>query len=434
MCEIQIIQKLGKEKINRADVGEFFKMMCFGSMGNNDAFGIFNCNTVFKKSGPFDASELDEHELTCSNFIIGHNRFSTNWSDIKNPKKEGGWFSIPKTTRRGPSKGWDRTVSWRDNMSNIFLPDIRIGEINLEDEGPSVEEEIFEDKGFQKKKGSKSRVNYIGHDRNRNHHPFELGDFILIHNGTISNAQDIHNKYNFQTTINTDSYTILELIDYFFKSSKIKDRVKRVSSAIQDTLEELTGKYSVVLYDKRGKNTFYFKNIMAPFSLCKYGDKILCGSTSAENLKYLYFGMEREDILIRNKRIYLITSDTKCPVVDVTIRKARSLSRETLYGILSSGEDYDEKMEMADTFLEKKLGFVPIYDFSFLGALKIATNNADGIREKIHKIVKKPRRRFGWYIIKASDVKPKKAMNRQHKLKNKVVKKVKLDKMKGGNK
>lgn len=52
MCEIQIIQKLGRENINKADLGEFFKMMCFGSMHNSDAFGVFNQKTMFKTEGP----------------------------------------------------------------------------------------------------------------------------------------------------------------------------------------------------------------------------------------------------------------------------------------------------------------------------------------------------------------------------------------------
>ncbi len=427
MCEIQIVQKLGKEKIDKADIGEFFKMMCFGSMGNNDAFGVFSRDTMFKKSGPFDASELDEYGLTCSNFIIGHNRFSTEWSRIKNPGNDKRWFpeiGIPKTTRRSAPSTWDFSVSWRDNMSNIFLPTIRIGEIGLEDEGPGIQEEIFKDKK-SKKKGIKNRINYVGNDENRNHHPFELGDFVLIHNGTISNAQVLHNKYNFQTTINTDSYVILELIDYFFKKSNIKDRRRRIAAAAQDTIKELSGKYSVVLYDKRGKSIFYFKNIMAPFSLCKYGNKILCGSTSSENLDYLYFGMEREDLFIKNKRVYLITSDVKTPVVDVSPIKNRYQRADTLYEILKRNEDYDYKTRRVEAFFKEKLGFIPEYEITIMGALKIATNNSDGIREKIYKIVEKPRRRFGWYVIKAPDVKPKKA---------KKCKKCKLDKMKGGKK
>lgn len=410
-----------------ADVGEFFKMMCFGSMHNNDAFGVFNHNTMFKKTGAFDASKLDEYDLTRENFIVGHNRFSTEWTKVRDLNEDenysiGGFLPISKsksTIRR--SAKWDWSISWGANLSNIFLETHRIGIVSLDDELPDTKEDVINDEDY---------------DYNRNHHPFKLGDFTLMHNGMISNAQKLHNEYNFQTTISTDSYVILELIDYFFKKSNIKDRVKRISMAIQDTCDKLKGGYSVVLYDKRGKNKFYFKNAIKPFSLCKYGDSVLCGSTSHKNLDYLYFGMEKEEILIKNKRVYLITSDKTAPVIDVTSNKRKSSESKTLYDILSNESDYEEKIQKLDVFLEKALGYIPLYYFTLKGHLKIARNNTHGIKEKIYNIVEKPRKRFGWYIIKPSDVEPKSKI-RVTKVK-KVVKakkgKVKLNTMKGGKK
>lgn len=420
MCEIQIIQKLGKEKINTSDIGEFFKMMCFGSMHNNDAFGVFNDKIMFKKKGAFDASKLDEHELINSNFIIGHNRLSTGWYNIKsvNKNKKNNIPDISKSKKTTCPAKWNRSMSWVDNLSNIFLPTCGWGMVGL-GWGGMKDEEIGE-----------------GRDRNRNHHPFKLGDFILIHNGTISNAQSLHNKYNFKTNIDTDSYIILELIDYFFKRSNVKNRVKRIAGAIQDTCEKINGGYSVVLYDKRGKSTFYFKNASTSFSLCKYGDKILCGSTSRDNLDYLYFGMDREDIYIKNKRVYLITSDVTSPVVDVTYKKYKLPEAKTLYAILSNKLRYEDKIRKLDIFLEKKLGFIPLYEFTFMGHLKIARNNDFEIKEKIYNIVKKPKKRFGWYIIKASDVKSLNKLKKKgkKKIKAKKVRRVKLNKVKGGKK
>jgi len=436
MCEIQIIQKLGKEKINKADLGEFFKMMCFGSMFNNDAFGVFNHNTTFKNCGAFDASELNEYDLINSNFIIGHNRLSTNYARVKNPN--GGnrksnnimpSLDISKGTRvRRNTSEWDWSVNWRDNISNIFLPTCGWGVIDL------VEEEVIEEEEQEpviKEKKSKDIIHYIGDDENRNNHPFVLGDFTLIHNGTITNAQSIHNKFRFKTTISTDSYVILELIDYFFNKSNIKDRVKRISSAIQNTCKELVGGYSVVLYDKKDKNTFYFKNMFTSFSLSKYGDNILCGSTSSENLDYLYFGLDREDIHIKNKRVYKITSDINNPVVDVTLNKMvsiKSLKNDSLYDILVEPV-YELKVRRLNVFFKKKFGFIPLYQFSFWGDLKIGSNNSNGIKDKIKTICKKPKRRFGWYIVTASDV-----LNTTDTKKKKRVKKVKLENLKGGNK
>ena len=419
MCEIQLIRKLGKEKIDRADMGEFFKMMCFGSMGNNDAFGVFNHNTVFKKGGAFDASGLDEHSLTNGNFIIGHNRHASEWSNVNTPieierDNPSGIFSvgIPKSTRYATFSKWNWSIGMKENMYNIFLSTQRLGLIHLDSEG-----EGFEDDSLQLEDQDKNRiVNYVGSDKERNHHPFEIGDFKLIHNGTIINSQELHDKYRFQTTINTDSYIILELIVYFFKNSHIKDRVRRISSAIQSTCKELEGKYSVILYDKKGRNTIYFRNFLASFSLYKYGDNILCGSTSPENLNYLYFGMEKKNISIKSNRVYLITSNERTPVIDITLNNNNVGSGSVLYDILSKKEEKSIRIRKTETFLKEELGFIPSYKFAINGALKIATNNTDDIKEKINKIVKDPIRRFGWYIIKASDVRHKKAMNRQHKL------------------
>ena len=145
---------------------------------------------------------------------------------------------------------------------------------------------------------------------------------------------------------------------------------------------------------------------MTSFSFCKYGDSILCGSTSFENLNYIYFGMDREDIHIKNKRVYLITSDKTSPIVDVSPKKYKLPKSKTLYDILVNVMDYEEKRRNIDMFLKKNLGFIPWYEFSLNGHLKIARNNAFGMKEKIYNIVDNPRKRFGWYVIKAFDVKP----------------------------
>lgn len=412
MCQIQIIQKLGKEKINKLDIGEFFKMMCFGSMDNNDAFGVFNNNYMFKRKGAFNASKLDEDDLIRSNFIIGHNRFSTSY-DVTMWTNNIGIMprisEIKKTSRVRPMK-WDWSSSFQDNMSNIFLPNCQCGLVDVGDE-KNINNKVVP--------VIKKKITYD--DINRNHHPFELGCFTLIHNGTISNVHNLQNKYNFHTTIETDSYIILELINYFFKRSRIRNRIKRISAAIKKTCSKLRGSYSVLLYDNKGKNTFYFKNMFTSFYLCKYGEDILCGSTVDENLDYLYFGLDRQDIDIRSKRIYLITSDKVSPVVDVT--PSSTYSSISWKNILDKS-DFMDMEERVCVFLKKQLGFLPYYKITWSGNLKISRNNTYGIREKICKIVENPKERFGWYIIKSSDINP---MIKKRK-------KIKLDKLKGGKK
>jgi len=412
MCELQIIQKLGKEKINKADMGEFFKMMCFGSMSNHDAFGVFNSDAFFKDAGAFDASKLDEYTLTNCNFIVGHNRFSTGWCKVKNPNKVNIKIkclmpSICKSmgTSTSHSSAWNPSSGWMDNLFNIYCPTIRCGASGLDNEEATIiTEKNVKHKKILEEKSSEKIVNYMGRDSNRNNHPFMLKDFVLVHNGTISNAQAIHIKYNFNTTISTDSYVILELISYFFEKSNIKNRIKRIAYAIQSTCEKLSGRYSVILYDKKSKNTFYFKSAFTSFSLCKYGDNILCGSTSMKNLDYLYFGMDKEYIHIKDNRIYMITSDIKYPVIDITPIKYRRSFPINLCDILKE-TNRDIKMNKVEEFLEVSFGFVPLYGFTFGGDLKISGNDSYGIRDKIEDIVESPKKRLGWYIIKGSDIK-----------------------------
>ena len=210
MCQIQIIQKLGKEKINKGDLGEFFKLMCFGSIDNHDAFGVFNHNYMFKQKGAFDASKIEEYSLVSDNFIIGHNRYSTSWTKIKSYEKPLPKLSQSKKTSRPSPKTWNHSKNFLDNMSHIFLATYPIG--ILPQNYVEEEEDQEEKDSLELAKKISSPKDY---DKNRNHHPFKIGDFLLIHNGVISNAQALQEEYNFNTPISTDSYIILELIDYY---------------------------------------------------------------------------------------------------------------------------------------------------------------------------------------------------------------------------
>jgi len=237
MCQINLIKKLGKEKTNEVDVNEFFKLLCFGSRNNPDAFGIFNSKSFFKKTGMFDSSKFKNNWLLGKSFFVGHNRLST---------------SI-----------WKRTTGVK------------------------------------------------------NHHPFNLGAFLLVHNGHISNHKKLRKRYNIKSEIKTDSYIILALINKFFKLAR-GERKKRVITAIQKTTKEIVGSYSVVLYDSKAKNLYYFKNFMTSFVFCKYDDKVLVGSTNHLNLSLIYFNYkERELFYPEDNKIYMITSNSDIPIKKV---------------------------------------------------------------------------------------------------------------------
>lgn len=77
MCEIHICYKPNNKKLTEKDVFEFHKLMCFGSAENDDAFGILTDKMTFKANGGYNSTLYKEKSLLESNFVIGHNRYST---------------------------------------------------------------------------------------------------------------------------------------------------------------------------------------------------------------------------------------------------------------------------------------------------------------------------------------------------------------------
>jgi asparagine synthetase B (glutamine-hydrolysing) len=77
MCQIQLFYNF-KKKINKKNLKDFIRLMTLGDISNKDAFGLFNEDYSMKQTGKFDYKKIDETKLSKGNFIIGHNRFSTN--------------------------------------------------------------------------------------------------------------------------------------------------------------------------------------------------------------------------------------------------------------------------------------------------------------------------------------------------------------------
>ncbi len=235
MCEIHFIYK--KKKLERNDLNEFIKMMCFGSLRkHDDAWGFFTDKTSFKKGGPFDPTATKISSLK-SNFIVGHNRLST----------------------MGIGPLWS---------------------IGKKKNGKSIED--------------------------LQHHPFELEDFLLVHNGVINNAKSIFKKYKIQTPIKTDSYAIIYLICHFFKMSSKENRQEKIMEAIQRTTKKLKGWYSIILYDKKENKLYYFKDSITSFNFCTIDKSFLIGSTSGLNMDYTYIEGKKEDFIPKPDVIYLI--------------------------------------------------------------------------------------------------------------------------------
>jgi predicted glutamine amidotransferase len=134
----------------------------------------------------------------------------------------------------------------------------------------------------------------IGHNRlstggdpkdNKNNHPFWNDRFIMVHNGKITNANDLIKKYNLDIQgIQTDSFVILKLME-FFESENIKQTLNKV-------LMLLDGSYSVLLYDIRKDELYYFKDSGTSFTIELIGDNTIVASTNKRRVRN--FGSDKQ--------------------------------------------------------------------------------------------------------------------------------------------
>lgn len=155
------------------------------------------------------------------------------------------------------------------------------------------------------------------YEENIQHHPFELNNFTLVHNGVISNASSIFNKYKIDTQIKTDSYAIIYLINYYSKISLKQNRMLKVIDAIRQTSRVLEGWYSVILYDKKDNSLYYFRNNDTTFHFNIVNNNLLVGSSKNINLKYTYINKQKQHFIPKKNSIYLIgkTKDGFCTEV-----------------------------------------------------------------------------------------------------------------------
>lgn len=91
-------------------------------------------------------------------------------------------------------------------------------------------------------------------DDNENNHPFMTKDFILAHNGNISNDKELKEKFQLEYESECDSAVIVHLIQYFY------DKHEDVIKAIQQTTKLISGSYACWLYHKKTKKIYLFRH------------------------------------------------------------------------------------------------------------------------------------------------------------------------------
>ena len=85
-------------------------------------------------------------------------------------------------------------------------------------------------------------------------HPFQSGDWLVAHNGVLDNDRELISKYGFEhNTTEVDSSVIPALLDY---SEIIYPGTDHEVEAIINTLEELSGTYSVWVVNRKTFNIY----------------------------------------------------------------------------------------------------------------------------------------------------------------------------------
>ena len=144
-------------------------------------------------------------------------------------------------------------------------------------------------------------------DINYNNHPFESDNFVVVHNGMLSNDTELKKNNSLVYKIETDSYVIPALLEKVYASTK--DTYK----AVYEVAHALTGSFSVLIYSKTDNRLFYFKERGTKFNLalvkCNDGDTLV-GTTNDGNLSKIYTSVVRGFFGIRDVKMdYVIPTE-----------------------------------------------------------------------------------------------------------------------------
>jgi glucosamine 6-phosphate synthetase-like amidotransferase/phosphosugar isomerase protein len=125
-------------------------------------------------------------------------------------------------------------------------------------------------KRFLTEKDDENRlVSILGHCRHKtkgteknplNNHPIETGNIVGVHNGVISNDDNLFNKYRHSIgrRAQVDSEIIFALIDYFSKINiRNANEYNPTTKALQDATDVFTGSLACAMVDARTPNNIW---------------------------------------------------------------------------------------------------------------------------------------------------------------------------------
>lgn len=181
-----------------------------------------------------------------------------------------------------------------------------------------------------------SKVNYD------NTHPFKLQNFIGVHNGVVH-----VDGYN----TGVDSHDMFKMIQ--------DAEGKNLGQKIINGMRKVTGSYSCLLYDYKGKKLYYYRNNRDFDFMLSKKDNMIYGATNIDRLRYIFsdktFGYFETSIIDRPRsevvyQIDLETGnfkrvgeiDTDIPVVKMKSSDDRASNWQSrVYGGYRFGYDND---------------------------------------------------------------------------------------------
>jgi predicted glutamine amidotransferase len=125
---------------------------------------------------------------------------------------------------------------------------------------------------FERKAISSMRI-LVGHNRyatkgainNKNAHPFDVGNIVLVHNGTINNQND------FNKEVEVDSHAITHALN---------------ERPAKEVLSEIDGAFALVWYDRQKGKVFFARNTQRPLHYVSTSSNIYFAS-EATMLEYV---------------------------------------------------------------------------------------------------------------------------------------------------
>lgn len=162
----------------------------------------------------------------------------------------------------------------------------------------------------------------LGHSRwathgdisDRNAHPFESDNFVLVHNGIIDNYQEYKDelllkKYSFKS--DTDSEVVLNLLECYYK--KYHDEFK----AFQSVLKMIKGTYAFGVIFKKDYNKIYFAKKESPL-IIGINDSF---NFIVSDINSSYFLTNKFIVLNDNEYGYITNNEVKVFCLDKEIQK-----------------------------------------------------------------------------------------------------------------